>query len=285
MFVVTGVSGHTGSVVAKTLAERRQKLRVVVRDAAKGARWKERGAEVAVASVDNPDALTAALRGAEGVYAVVPPNYGTNEMLKSQKRVVDAYALALEATRPRHVVLLSSVGAQLDEGTGPIKGLHYAEEKLGRLAPALTAVRAAYFMENWASLLAVAKEQSILPAMLTADRRIPMVATADIGRVAAEALLEGPSAKGIIDLGGPQDYSPADVALILSKLLGRDVRTVDVPDLGIIPALKSAGFTDDLAGLFREMIGAINQGRVAFTQQPVRGEVALEAVLRQLLGR
>ena len=76
----------------------------------------------------------------------------------------------------------------------------------------LTALRAAYFMENWGGMPRRAKSDGILPSMLAPGRAAPMVATADIGRVAAEALLEGARAPELIELAGPRDYTPEDVA-------------------------------------------------------------------------
>jgi uncharacterized protein YbjT (DUF2867 family) len=148
----------------------------------------------------------------------------------------------------------------------------------------LTSLRAAYFMENWASAMGAVREQSILPSMLKAGERCPMVATADVGRVAAEALMAGPSAPKIIELAGPEDYTPEDVAAALSKVTGRTIQKVDVPADNILPALKSAGFSDDLAALYREMVAAFNEGKLVWTQTPVRGRVGLVAVLRELVG-
>ena len=111
MFVVLGVSGHTGSVVASTLLEQGKAVRVVVRDEVKGAAWKARGAEVAVASVDDPAALGAALRGAQGAYLLLPPTAVTTGLEAEQRRVGAALLEAVRQARPAHVVLLSSIGA------------------------------------------------------------------------------------------------------------------------------------------------------------------------------
>src|SRR5204863_5956677 len=116
MFVITGATGHTGRVVAQTLLDRKQKVRLVVRDAARAAQWKERGAEIAVSTLENPETLAQAFSGADGVYAMVPPNTTSNNVLADQKRVVESIARALETARPRHVVMLSSIGAELESG-------------------------------------------------------------------------------------------------------------------------------------------------------------------------
>ena len=130
MFVIAGATGHTGSVVASTLLAQGKKVRVIVRDEKKGAAWKQKGAEVAVANLDDAAALGRALAGAEGVYALVPPNFTADDPRAEQGRVVEAWARAVAAARPKHVVLLSSIGAELPGGTGPIVMVHELEERL-----------------------------------------------------------------------------------------------------------------------------------------------------------
>src|SRR6266576_2040536 len=76
-FVVAGVSGNTGKVVAESLLAQKRGVKVVVRDSAKGEPWKAKGAEVAVADLGDADALARALRGAEGAYLLIPPNFAT----------------------------------------------------------------------------------------------------------------------------------------------------------------------------------------------------------------
>ncbi len=283
-FVVTGVSGNTGSVVAEKLLAAGEAVRVVVRDAAKGSAWKAKGAEVAVADLTDAKALAAALHGADGVYALVPPNYANDDLLGAQRTVIDAYAAALEIAKPKHVVLLSSIGAQHEKGTGPIQGLHYAEKRLSRLPLALTAIRASYFQENLASVLPLAKAQGILPVMFTPGKKVAMVATEDIGAVAAEALRKGPAAAGVIELAGPEDYDTAAITDITAKTLGKAVQRIDVPKEGIVPALTQAGLPGGVAALFEEMIGAINRDYVAFVGEPRRGKIPAATTIARLLG-
>jgi uncharacterized protein YbjT (DUF2867 family) len=175
------------------------------------------------------------------------------------------------------VLLLSSVGAQHEAGTGPVRTLHYAERKL---EPDVS-LRAAYFVENWESVLGVAREQGILPSSLTIDQPVSMVATADIGRVAAELLLE--KMKGIVELAGPVDVRPTEVAAAIGKILGREVKAIQVPEEGIVPALKQAGLGDRLADLFREMVVALNGGHMTWVGKPQRGKIGIEETLRKLL--
>ncbi|HYD98989.1 MAG TPA: NAD(P)H-binding protein, partial [Alphaproteobacteria bacterium] len=112
MYVVTGVTGNTGRAVAETLLARGAKLRVVVRDAAKGTPWAERGAEVAVAEFTDIAALVRAFAGAEGVYAMTPPEATAPDMLAARDPMNRALAQAARQAGVPHVVLLSSIGAQ-----------------------------------------------------------------------------------------------------------------------------------------------------------------------------
>ena len=283
MFVVFGVTGNTGKVVADTLLSAGKPVRVVVRDAKKGEPWKQKGAEVAVASVDDAAAVEAALRGASGAYVLLPPDYASHTNLADKKRQVDALVAAIPASGVGHVVLLSSVGAQHPDGTGPIKSLYDAEKRLSAVGVPMTFLRAPYFMENWASVLGPAKAEGKLYA--TFERSIPMIATKDIGKAAASLLVEGASKTQIVHLHGPAEHAPSDVAAALSRLLSREVTVVLIPKAHRVGALTAAGLTEDLAGLFAEMGEGVDAGLVAFdaSGRDVRGSTTLDEVLRGLL--
>lgn len=286
MYVVTGVSGHTGSAAAETLLGRGKRVRVVVRDAAKGEAWKKRGAEVAVADLADAGAMTRALSGADGAYLLVPPQYAAEDLIAAQKPVVDALAAAVRQSGLPHVVFLSSVGAQHASGTGPIRSLHYGEGVMGGTAPNSTILRASYFLENWAPVLGEAKTNGVLLSFLTPGRAIPMVATGDIGRVAGEALLDPPKGRRIIELSGPRDFTPEDVAAAVARLLGRAVRVQEVPLEAVVPAMTAAGLTAGAAALMREMYAGVNSGRVDFEGGAAirkRGTLGPEDALRPAL--
>src|ERR1700676_3666617 len=187
MFVVLCASGNTGKVVAETLLRQKKKVRVVLHDGAKGKAWSEAGADVAIADVDEGAALERAFSGAEGVYVLLPPNFSSSHVRVDNNRRTHTIAAAVEAAGVPHVVLLSSIGAQQSDGTGPVLGLRDAETVFSRAKADATFVRAAYFMENWGGSLH-AVEQGVLPTFLIADKAIPMVATRDIGASAARLL-------------------------------------------------------------------------------------------------
>ena len=286
MYVVAGVSGNTGKVVADTLLAQKEAVRVIVRSADKGAAWKARGAEVAIAELDDVAALTSALRGAKGVYLLLPPQMGSSDARTENARRTAGYVKAVEASGVPHVVFLSSVGAQHAKGNGPIGSLHDAEVAFKATRAAVTFVRAAYFQENWGgSLYGLSKGE--LPTFLTENHTVPMVATRDIGATLAKALALGGKGHSVIELSGPRDYSPLDVAAALARITGKPIKAAFGPEQYIVPALTSAGMNAHWAELFKEMIVGVNSGHVAFeggAARGVRGTVELEVTLKGLVG-
>ncbi|HVH42086.1 MAG TPA: NmrA family NAD(P)-binding protein [Labilithrix sp.] len=284
-FAIAGVSGNTGRVAAESLLARGEKVRVIVRDAVKGEAWKERGAEVAVADLGDAAALTRALRGAEGAYLLVPPNYAVPRFRDYQDGISRALAAAVAESGVPHVVLLSSVGAQHERGTGPIAGLHATERLLGEIrGTAISSLRGAYFYENFGTSLGAVKEAGVLPSFFPSGFAFPMVSTGDIGRLAAELLLERPQRSRIVELGS--SHSVEEIAAVLAKITGISVRVQEGPLDAMVPALTGAGLTEDLAELYAEMTRAVNSGIVAFEggHRRVESTEPIEQVFRALIG-
>jgi uncharacterized protein YbjT (DUF2867 family) len=283
MYLIAGVSGKTGAAAAAALLENGQALRVLVRSEDKGRVWRERGAEVAVASLDDAAGLTRALQGVKGAYLLVPPDLASTDFMGRGRRFLGAMAEAVGTARVPHVVFLSSIGAHQEKGTGPVLLLREGERKFGGLRGArMTFIRAAYFMENIATMVSLAKSQGILPCLFDPNRRIAMIGTADIGRTAAQALLEPPVHTEVIELEALQESSYADAARILSRQLGRPVETVRVPEEGVVPTLVQSGFSEHMAGLFKEMAHGLDSGIMRFDggeSRHVRGPTTLESVL------
>lgn len=285
MFVVVGATGNTGSAVVETLLSRKQPVRIVVRSADKGAAWKAKGAEIAVASLDDVPALTKAFRGAKGLYLLVPPNYGASAWLTEQRARMDRAAEAVKSSGIEHVVFLSSIGGHIAEGTGPIRAARYGEQALGAVAKHLTVLRPCYFMDNWVPGIGMAKEQGVLPTFIAPTAKVPMISTQDIGRVGAEQLMAGGKGRQVIELAGPEEYSPNDVAIALGQILGTSVSAQHAPLSAVVPTFKSFGFSDEAAKLFEEMYTSFSTGAISYEQPAslVRGTVSIAAVMRNMV--
>jgi uncharacterized protein YbjT (DUF2867 family) len=282
MFVVLGATGNTGSAVADTLLSWKQPVRIVVRSADKGAVWKAKGTEIAVASLDDVSSLIKAFEGAKGVYLLVPPNYGASAWLTDQRARMDRAAEAVKNSGIGHVVFLSSIGGHIAEGTGPIRAARYGEQALGESVKNLTILRPCYFMENWVPVIGAARANGVLPTFIAPPAKIPMIATDDIGRIGAECLIAGGQGRQIVEMAGPEEYSPAQAAAVLGLLLGRTVTAQHAPLSAVVPTFKSFGFSDEAAKLFEEMYTSFSKGAIGY-EHPVslvRGRVALAEALK-----
>jgi uncharacterized protein YbjT (DUF2867 family) len=227
------------------------------------------------------------MKGVKGAYVLIPPDVKSTDYMGRGRRFLGAITEALGSAQVAHVVFLSSIGAQHAKGNGPVAILHEGEKRLSGLrATRPTFIRAGYFMENIRSVLEVARSQGVLPCMFDPNLRIPMIATADIGRTAAQALLEPPAYKEVIELESLQESSYADAAKILSKLLGHPVQAARVPDESAVATLLQSGFSENVATLFKEMAKGIESGVMRFQDEDtrhVRGPTTLENVLARLV--
>ena len=285
MYVVAGVTGNTGRVVAEALLAQKKPVRVLVRDEAKGAEWKRRGAEVAVADLDDATTLGRALAGATGAYLLLPAQYESTDSHADGAKRTRGIVQAIESSGVAHVVLLSAVGAQHASGVGLVGLVHDAEVALSHVKATVTSVRAAYFMENWgASLSALA--DGLLSTFLAAGHAIPMVAAADIGATSAKALLEGGNGRSVIELAGPREYTPEDVAAALSRITGKPVLVQQGAEDAIVTALIAAGLNRHWAELYQESTRSLNNGHTAWEggrARFVRGTTEIDTVLSRLV--
>lgn len=167
--------------------------------------------------------------------------------------MADCISAAVKANHVAHVVMLSSVGADLSSGTGPIQGLHYFENALRGSGTSLTAIRACYFQENVGNVHSAAKQAGVFPIFAPSpDASMPMIATRDIGHLAAAELHARRRNSEIIDLHGPT-YSMREVAKKLETALGKPLQLVNIPSPEYVNALKQAGFSQHVAEVFAEM--------------------------------
>src|ERR1700723_4751293 len=142
MYVILGATGNTGSIIANSLLSAGKKVRVVGRDSGRLQRFVDEGAEAFTADMSDAAALTKAFTGARASYLLLPPAKSPEE----QERDSDAVAKAARESGLRYAVHLSSYGAQVAIGAGPVSGLHSSEEKLNAISGLnVLHLRAAYF--------------------------------------------------------------------------------------------------------------------------------------------
>jgi uncharacterized protein YbjT (DUF2867 family) len=223
------------------------------------------GAQPAVADLTDRDAVTEAFAGAEAVYVMIPPNMGSNQVRKYQDQVTEAAAAGIERNQVKYVVALSSFGADKAEGTGPIVGLHYMEERLARITGLnCLFLRAGYFMENTLGQAAAIKQFGVTAGPLKPELKLPMIATRDIGNFAADALLRLDfRGHQTHELQGQRDISMREVATIIGNAIGKtDLQYTQLPDEQFRGILMQMGFSENLADLFLEMSAGLNSGHI-----------------------
>jgi uncharacterized protein YbjT (DUF2867 family) len=264
MYVVLGASGQTGHVVANNLLARGQKVRVVGRNSAHLQPLLSKGAEPFIADITDAGALTKAFQQADSAYVMIPPNITSNDPLGHANRVSDAIATAVQNAGTKNVVALTSLGAELPSGTGPVVGLRNLEQKLNQIGSAnVLYLRAAYFMENTLPQAMVIRAMGNAAGPLRPDLRIPMIATRDIGAVAADVLLN-PNIHGkqIRELHGQRDLTYIEVTATIGKAIGKpDLKYVQWTGDQFRAALVQTGMSEQVAALLVEMVEALNSGK------------------------
>jgi len=265
MIAVMGASGHTGRRVAELLVDSGEKVRALGRSKEKLAPLEKKGAEARTGDAQDARFLASAFQGADGVFTLIPPDARSTDYRALQDAQGQAIAEALRESGAGRVVFLSSIGADLPEGTGPIAGLHAHEARLRELSGVHTLIlRPGYFFENFHETLGLIKHQGINGGAIAPDTAIPMIATRDIGDAASRALRERRfQGVAVQELLGPRDLTHAEATRILGARIGNpDLQYVQFPYDDFVKALVQSGLSENIASLYAEMARALNEGRV-----------------------
>lgn len=260
MYVVAGATGRVGSAAARRLLAEGAEVRTLARHDAAAEWWAQQGADIRVLDLNDRVALSKAAAGCAGLFVLLPFDLTADDLDKHADAIIDAVAGAVADQDVPHVVMLSSGGADPAEGTGPITGLHRLEEALLATGTVLTSLRPGHFQEKVADVIDVARYEGLYPVFAdSADIPQPMVATQDIGVVAAHALQSPPTSSESCDIIGPT-YSEREVAAVLGGALGRELEISVLREAAWIDALTGAGFRSHIAEALAELYRADAQG-------------------------
>jgi NAD(P)H dehydrogenase (quinone) len=289
MYAVMGITGKVGGAVARALLEKGAKVRGIVRDPEKAVYWQKQGAELFKADYDDVDTLTAAFTGVAGVFAMVPPNFAPTPDFAETKAALRVLHEALSTAMPAKAVYLSSIGAEKASGLGLITSSHLLEETLSDLPLSHAFLRAAWFFENSAGDVESARNEGKIRFQLhPLDRKFPLVATADIGKVGAETLMQSWTGIRHIEVAGPEGYSPLDIADAFAGAVGHPVEAIAVPRKEWETLWVSQGMPEGRTTPRAEMVDAFNSGWIHFGvagTEHVDGTTPLRAVITQLVTR
>ncbi len=258
-YVIVGASGNTGSVIVNTLLSKGKKVRVLGRDAGRLQRFVDKGAEAFTADLSDAVALIKAFSGARAAYLMLPPAKSRED----QERESDAIAKAVKEAGLGYAVHLTSYGAQIPEGTGPVAGLHSSEQKLNAIGGLnVLHLRAAYFMENNLHAIGMIRGMGLFGNALLPDVKLPMIATRDVGDYAAQRLLRLDFyGKQTRELLGERELSMTEATAVIARGIGKpDLRYEQFPYDQVQQVLTQMGVPPNGAALYIEMYKAINTG-------------------------
>jgi uncharacterized protein YbjT (DUF2867 family) len=263
MYVITGATGNIGSKTADILMEKGEKVRVVGRSADRLRQFANRGAETAVGNLKDTAFATRAFSGADAVFTMIPPDLTATDFRAYQNEIGASLATAIARSGVGYVINLSSQGADLPGGTGPIMGLRDQEERLNRLEEVnILHLRPTYFMENLLMNIPLINRFGFAGSAVRGDLKFAMIATRDIAACVADRLVnrdfEGSS---VWDLLGQRDISLNEAFAVIG-------REIDRPELNYVQfgyeeaakEMREMGVSSDFARLFVEMSKALNEG-------------------------
>jgi uncharacterized protein YbjT (DUF2867 family) len=284
MFAITGITGNVGGEAARALLTAKQAVRAVVRDVRKGDEWRQQGCEIAVANIEDGAALADAFKGAESIFVMVPSNFDPLPGFPEAQAIAASLKSAIDAARPDRVVYLSTIGAQVTH-TNLLSQHTIIEQALRQISVPITFLRPGWFVENSRWDVAPARERGVISSFLQPlYKPVPMVATADIGRVAAELLQEKWKDHRIVELEGPERVTPNQIAATFAELLGRDVKTEAVPRDSWETLFRSQGVKNPEPRI--QMLDGFNAGWIEFEAGESgsrKGGVSLRSALQSLI--
>jgi uncharacterized protein YbjT (DUF2867 family) len=284
MYAITGITGKVGGALANALLNAGLPVRAIVREAAKGRDWEARGCEVAVAEMEDADALASAFEGAQGVFILPPSEFDPEPGFPEARHVIAAVTAALVEARPGKVVCLSTIGADAPH-ENLLTQRTLMEQSLQEIGLPVTFLRPGWFMENALWDIPSARDEGVLRSFLQpADKLFPMVATRDVGHLAAALRREDWSGTRVAELEGPARISPNDLARAFATVLKRPVRVETVPRESWEQIFRSQGTRNPLPRI--RMLDGFNEGWIDFSERgrsAMKGTTALESVIPELV--
>jgi len=259
--VVTGSLGNISMPLAQQLVAKGHDVTVISSKNGKQQQIEALGAKAAIGAVEDVAFLKQAFAGADAVYGMTPPDFGATDMIAYYRNVAMAYAAAVKAAGVKHIVYLSSLGADLEKGTGIIVGSHQAEGILNALeGVAVTSLRPGYFYYNLYNFLGMIKEQGVIGTNFGGDDKLVMVSPLDIADAAAQELINAdPQSK--VRYIASDEYTCTQVATLIGKAIGKpDLLWLTFTDEQVKDFMLAQGRPKVVTDLLVELGAAIHTG-------------------------
>ena len=262
-YVITGGAGHISKPIVERLLSEGHEVTVIGRNAANLKELANKGAKPAIGSVEDVQFLSKVFQGADGVYTMVPPNFGASDWKAYIAQIGKNYSEAINSAGVKYVVNLSSIGADLPEGCGPVSGLFQVEQSLNELDQVnIVHLRPGYFFTNFLSSIPMVKGLNFLGSNIsTPDHKVILADTNDIAEVAVDYLLNLDFKSHTVRYIASDERTPADIASILGSAIGKPgLPYVEFNDADTFNGLQQAGLPEEVAKNYTEMGQAMRTG-------------------------
>ncbi|MEL1254543.1 NAD(P)H-binding protein [Flavobacterium sp. DGU38] len=287
--IISGSLGNIGKPLATNLIASGHDVTVISSDSNKKTTIENLGARAAIGSVSDAAFLTETLKDADALFAMTPPNLGGQNIIANTTEAGRAFAKAISETKIKRVVMLSSIGADLPTGNGPIAGLYHIEKLYNELNTSITFLRAGYFYTNFYNDIPMIQGAGIIGGNFPSDVKIPLVHPEDIAQAAAEEIVKTSSGKNIRYIISDV-RTPKDVANSLGDAIGKsDLPWVEFTDEQSFQGMTQAGIPEEIAKLYTEMGTGLANGKIAndfiTNNYSIDGKIKLEDFAKQFASR
>lgn len=263
-YIVTGSLGNISKPLAERLVAAGHQVTVVSSSPEKAAEIEKLGAKAAIGTVQDVEFLSKTFSGADAVYTMVPPHFGAADWKKHIAGVGENYAAAIKVSGVKNVVNLSSIGAHMPDGCGPVSGLYFVEKALNELSGVnVKHLRPGFFYTNFLANLGMIKHAGIIGGNYGEGTTLTIVHPDDIAEVAAHELLalsfSGKSVRYIMS----DEKTTHEVASILGKAIGKpELPWVNFKDEETFGGMVQAGLPEEIAKNYAEMGSAMRSGEM-----------------------
>ncbi|MBS1637400.1 MAG: NAD(P)H-binding protein [Bacteroidetes bacterium] len=264
-YIITGSTGHISLPLIKKLKSAGHEVGVISSNHSKTSEIEALGAKAWIGSVENQDFLNKAFQGADAVYTMVPPHFGAGNWKQYIAGIGKNYAEAIKANNIRYVVNLSSIGAHMPDGCGPVSGLYHVEAALNQLEGVhVKHLRPGFFYYNFLGNISMIKNMGIIGGNYGNGTSVVVAAPDDIADAAAEELLNLSFTGKSVRYIASDEKTTTEIAEILGKAIGKpELPWVDFKDEDTKAAMEQAGLPAEIAGNYTEMGAALRSGNMA----------------------
>ena len=265
-YTITGSLGNISKPVVTELVKAGHTVTVVTSSQNRVKDIEALGATAAVGSIEDTAFLTKAFSGADVVYTMVPPKFDVKDWKGYIGQIGKNYAAAIQNNQIKHVVNLSSIGAHMPDGCGPVSGLYRAEQALNTLTDTnIIHLRPAYFYFNLFSNINLIKNAGIMGSNFSvSDKKFSIVHPDDIAATALQFLLK-PAFKGHTVAYIASDLVSTDeIAATIGKAIDKpSLPWVTFTDEQALQGGIQAGLPEEISKNYAEMGHAVNNGQMA----------------------